>query len=77
MLGPLLFLIHIAGINEGLLSCHITRILKNVKTTDDCESLQVDLEQIFEWAQNNNMTFNNNKYKLMRYTPDGNSVDSE
>ena len=34
------------------------------------ESLQIDLNKIYSWAEQNNMLFNNGKFELLRYGND-------
>ena len=72
-IGPLLFLIYITDIDEHLIHTKTasfaddTRIIKGIKQIDDCNHLQVDLNKIYEWASENNMNFNENKFEHMRY----------
>ena len=74
VLGPLLFLIHIADINKNIRFSTVrsfaddTRILKKIKSENDCHNLQKDLDTIYEWSQNNNMIFNGEKFELIRYS---------
>ena len=44
-----------------------TRLLGNIASEEDVENLQSDLNKIYEWADNNNMLFNNNKFEVLRY----------
>ena len=63
-LGPLLFLIHIADIDDDLDHAFVssfaddTRLLKDVKKPEDCCNMQSDLLKTYDWAKNNNMEFN-------------------
>ena len=41
-----------------------TRILRGVKTEDDVEDLQMDLDKLYQWQESNNMLFNG---KMLRY----------
>ena len=34
-----------------------TRVYNNIKTVDDCNVLQSDLESVYNWADLNNMLF--------------------
>ena len=51
MLGPLLFVISITDIDASMLSTKIasfaddTRIMKEIRTGNDCEHLQTDLKR--------------------------------
>ena len=81
VLGPVLFLIHIRGISSGLSQgtfassfADDTRILRGVKTGDDCQQLQTDLQSIYGWAEDVNMEFNSGKFEWVRYTVDGSSA---
>ena len=83
VLGPLLFLIHISDISEGLLHSTAssfaddTRILSKVNSTEDCQLLQNDLENVFDWAETNNMKFNSGKFEVMRYAQSGDPIEFE
>ena len=72
VLGPLLFLIYIADIGENVKAntkvyVDDTKLTKSVKTNQDIESLQEDLETLYSWASENNMKFNGTKFQLMRF----------
>ena len=77
VLGPLLFLIHITDINEHVLHSSVasfaddTRVLKEVSSISDAEQLQTDLTSLYAWGDQNNMSFNNNKFQHMHYSPGG------
>ena len=72
VLGPILFLILLNDINLGVES-HVslfaddTRITKPVRNEDDVESLQEDLEKLYNWQDTNNMKFNGKKFEMLRY----------
>ena len=77
VLGPVLFLIHIRNISRGLSEettatsfADDTRVQRGVESANDCSSLQEDLQQIYSWAQNVNMTFNSDKFECLRYWAD-------
>ena len=36
----------------------------------DASELQTDLETVYQWAEDNNMSFNNLKFELLRFGPD-------
>ena len=81
VLGPVLFLIHIADINERILYSTVrsfaddTRVTKSIKSDADCACLQTDLNSIYEWSVTNNMTFNGDKFELLRYVVSGEPVE--
>ena len=63
MLGPILFLIYISDIGEGLTAQTLvyvddTKIKQKVNTEEDVENLQKELEKLDKWAKSNNMNFN-------------------
>ena len=69
VLGPILFLVHIRGINLDLSQgtsassfADDTRVLRGVSSLEDCEQLQADLHSIYEWAKEINMVFNSTKF---------------
>ena len=73
VLGPLLFLIMINDIDENISESIIsifaddTRVTKVINKEEDLESFQEDLDKLYNWAENNNMTFNGTKFELLRY----------
>ena len=73
VLGPLLFLLVIGDIDNGLgisvLSSFAddTRILAAVSNVIHASKLQQDLEVVYEWARTNKMEFNSSKFELLRY----------
>ena len=76
VLGPILFLLHIRGINSTLSQgtsassfADDTRVLRGTKTTSDCTALQADLQSIYSWADHINMVFNGTKFEWLRYCP--------
>ena len=77
VLGPLLFLIYISDISEGVkakLKVYVddTKVMRSIKDETEVEELQEDLETMYKWADTNTMTFNGAKFQLMRY---GNNQD--
>jgi hypothetical protein len=67
VLGPILFLIHIANIDVAVNHTSASsfadksRILMTITDRTDCERLQEDLSAVYDWAQVNNMQFNGTK----------------
>ena len=75
VLGPLLFLILMSDIDEGIVNSKIisfaddTRLYNSVSEVEDCDVLQSDLNTIYKWADVNNMAFNSNKFKYVCLYP--------
>ena len=75
VLGPLLFLIHISDIKRQVLHSSVasfaddTRVLKEVSSISDAKQLQTDLASLYSWAEQNNMSFNDNKFEHIHYSP--------
>ena len=73
VLGPLLFLVMANDLSKNCphtyVSCFAddTRVLGIVKDARDVENVQADLKEIFKWAGENNMQFNESKFELLRY----------
>ena len=72
VLGPVLALIFLSDIdrdveNVATMFADDTRLLANIKSEDDVENLQCDLENVYNWATINNMKFNNGKFEVLRY----------
>ena len=78
VLGPLLFLVLIGDIDQGVASAYVssfaddTRVAHNINHIEDVAKLQSDLEAVYHWSETNNMQFNSNKFECMRY---GNNQD--
>ena len=74
VLGPLLFLIHMYDIDAEVAHASLssfaddTRVLKEVRNSEDGDHLQQDLNKIYQWAENNNMQFNGAKFEMMQYS---------
>ena len=73
VLGPILFLIMLANIDKDVVHAFLssfaddTRVGKSVQNEQDVQLLQQDLNKIYEWANQNNMTFNDTKFEMLRY----------
>ena len=80
VLGPVLFLIHIADIAREVSSSTTTssyvddtRVSRSIVDQGaDCQALQDDLATIYSWAEDVNMTFNSEKFECIRYWPRNN-----
>ena len=86
VLGPILFLILMYditdGINSSILSSFAddTKVWRGVNTNASVIQLQNDLNNIYNWALLNNMKFNDKKFQAIRFyvmLNTGNYVDSE
>ena len=72
VLGPLLFLILISDIDEGLFISILssfaddTRLIAAVTNVLQASGLQTDLESVYEWAKENKMEFNDTKFEVLR-----------
>ena len=77
VLGPLLYLIHISDINKHVLHSSVasfaddTRVLKEISSISDTEQLQTTLASLYSWAEQNNMSFNDNKFEHTHYSTGG------
>ena len=77
VLGPVLFLLHISDIAQGVSSSTSTssyvddtRVIRSISDKAvDCQALQDDLNTIYQWADHVNMTFNCDKFECLRYWP--------
>ena len=73
VLGPLLFLILIGDIDKDVAASFLssfaddTRVGKGITSDEDVKLLQADLNSIYKWSAENNMTFNSDKFELLRY----------
>ena len=47
-----------------------TRLLREVRGVQDASALQRDLETVYQWAINNNASFNNKKFEALRHGND-------
>ena len=73
VLGPLLFLILMYDISKGITYAIIssfaddTKAWMGISTLRDSVRLQIDLDQIYNWAKFNNMEFNGKKFQAIRF----------
>ena len=74
VLGPVFFLVHIAGIADSLSAdtdassfADDTRILRGIASVTDCTALQSDLLQVYRWAEQVNMHFNADRFECLRF----------
>ena len=52
-----------------------TRVAKGINSVD-METLQLDLQSMYEWAEENNVEFNFPKFEILRYGNNGNIKES-
>ena len=73
VLGLVLFLAVVADINQDVTYSSVssfaddTRLYKPVKCPTDCDNLQKHLNVVYEWATENNMKFNIEKFQYVCY----------
>ena len=74
VLGPLLFLILIGDIDDGVATSFIssfaddTPVGQAYSSDQDTSQLQADLQAIYAWAKQNNMEFNSDKFDHLHYS---------
>ena len=74
VLGALLFIILMCDITSGIISSSMvsfaddTRLYYGICNIDDYAILQNDLNSVFEWASDNNMLFNAQKFQYLCLT---------
>ena len=72
VLGPLLFLIFIGDITQGVTAKTLVyvddaKLKENVKNDEDVNNLQENLDKVYTWADKNNMQYNDDKFQVLRY----------
>ena len=81
VLGPLIFLILIGDIDEEVVASFLssfaddTRIGREVDCENDADMLQNDLNSVYKWCTDNNMSFNSDKFEYMSYLSNTNNAD--
>ena len=70
VLGPLLFVIFVNDMDEGLYNCILkfaddTKLFGKVSTIADCDNLSNDLQLLYRWSEKWGMRFNTEKCKVM------------
>ena len=77
VLGPILFLVHIALMGADLSTgttitsfADDTRLKRGIVSEEDCAALQQDLEVVYSWAEKVNMYFNESKFEVLRFWAD-------
>ena len=75
VLGPLLFLIMLADINKDISESNLisfadnTQIYSKINDVTDCNTLQQDLNHVYDWASTNSMFFNAQKFYYVSFSP--------
>ena len=73
VLGPLLFIIFINDITNATRNCQIkifaddSKLLHAIKSIEDHDNLQNDLNAVLEWSKKNNMELNHKKFELLHH----------
>ena len=73
VLGPLLFIIYINDITKAITHSKIkifaddSKLLKDISGLDDHIQLQSDLNAVIQWAKDNNMQLNMEKFELIHF----------
>ena len=73
VLGPILFLLLLGDIDAEIVHSMAssfaddTRIAGKIKNVRDRHCVQQDLEKLYNWADENNMAFNSDKFQLLSY----------
>ena len=73
VLGPLLFIMHVGDIDKNLEHSEVTsfaddtRIRRKVTEVGDAQNLEMDLNKILTWADENNISLNGDKFELLRH----------
>ena len=75
VLGPLFFLIMLADINKDISESNLisfaddTQIYSKIDDVTDCNTLQQDLNHIYDLASTHNMFFNALKFYYVSFSP--------
>ena len=75
VLGPLLFLIMLADTNKDISESNLisfaddTQIYSKIDDVTDYNTLQQDLNHVYDWASTNNMFFNAQKFYYVSFSP--------
>ena len=74
VLRPMLFLVLMSDINQNIEVSKIisfaddTRLYTPIYSVDDCDSLQSDLQSVYDWTHSNNMVFNSGKFNHLCFS---------
>ena len=53
---------------QKLLVLLMIRLYSKISYVEDCDSLQSDLNCVYDWAKTNNMVFNSQKFKYLSFS---------
>ena len=72
VLGPVLFLIYISGIAKNIIASTLvyvddTKLKQKVKTEENVEMMQIELQKLYIWGKKNKSEFNSTKFQMIRY----------
>ena len=71
--GPTLFLVLIDSLGESEIDSLImafaddSKVTRKISNTDDAESLQSDMLEIYTWEKNSNMKFNSSIFHVIQF----------
>lgn len=74
ILGPALFLIYVNSLLSAVRNSQVmmfadgTKIYKEIKSREDCASLQEDLDSLSAWSADTGLSFNVTKYNVQTIT---------
>merc|ERR1711867_354501 len=77
VLASLFFIIMISDIDDNILGSIVrlfaddTKVSAKIRNEGDTEILQRDLDEIYRWADENHMEFNENKFEMMSHGNNG------
>ena len=73
VLGPILFIIYVADLQNRVLHCKTgtfaddTKLQKNILSEESGTELQEDLERVVEWSAINSMVLHEDKFEVVHY----------
>ncbi len=82
VLGPILFLVYINDLEEGV-TCKLlkfadyTKLFRKTKDIGDKHKLQDDIDKLFRWSKNWQMLFNFGKCKCLHTGPGNTGMNYE
>ena len=80
VLGPILFLIYVKDLDYGMRNWILkfaddTKVFSRANASEDCASLQKDLDTLVNWSEEWQMLFNVGKCKVMHFGRNNPSSD--